>query len=128
MGNRYLLKIRADKWFLFHLSAPGIEQTAFFPSMVLKLVAHHIFSAKDFKIEPKTLCLVTIRWLAQSILKMLFSLFYMTFNSRTSPSLKQLQGNPSEKADYLLAMLIFISFSLPSGPSAVPLVLKEEAL
>lgn len=65
MGNRYLLKIRADKWFLFCLSAPGIKQSAFFPSTVFKLVAHHNFSAKDFKIEPKTLCLATIRWLAQ---------------------------------------------------------------
>lgn len=54
MGNRYLLTVRADKWVLFCPSAPGIKQTAFFLSTVFNVVPHHLFSAKDFKIQTKT--------------------------------------------------------------------------
>lgn len=109
MGNRYLLTVRADKWVLFCPSAPGIKQTTFFLSTVFNVVAHHLFSAKDFKIQTKT-WLQSDGWLSPYSGK-LFSLFHITFYNRKSPSLKWLQGNPSEKADYLLAMLIFISLS-----------------
>lgn len=126
MGNRYLLTVRADKWVLFCPSAPGIKQTTFFLSTVFNVVAHHLFSAKDFKIQTKT-WLQSDGWLSPYSGK-LFSLFHITFYNRKNPNLKWLQGNPSEKADYLLAMLIFISLSFPSGTSAVPLALKEEAL